>query len=212
MSRVHQVRRGTNDSSTAPMEIDGLQQHGDKKCYTCGNSGNLSKDCWQNNSKSKGKDSKGRGGKKGKGKGKGKTDKDVCLKCGQRGHWAKNCPNPAKAIHGLDRQNVAGDGWWQWGGDGHDWAAPAEQNPAESQRGAPSQPMAEPEAAMGGLWLTSLTAVAESEQRRETSPAAELMSLEGHAAERITCGLDGDRETRGSRVPRWRTWGRKTLP
>ena len=43
--------------------------------------------------------------------------------------------------------------------------------------------MAEPEAAMGGLCLT---AVAESEQRRETSPAAELMSLEGHAAERIT--------------------------
>ena len=46
--------------------------------------------------------------------------------------------------------------------------------------------MAEPEAAMGGLWLASLTAVAESEQKRETSPAAELMCLEGHVAERIT--------------------------
>ena len=46
--------------------------------------------------------------------------------------------------------------------------------------------MAEPEAAMGGLWLASLTAVAESDQKRETIPAAELMSLEGHAAERIT--------------------------
>ena len=50
--------------------------------------------------------------------------------------------------------------------------------------------MAEPEAAMGGLWLASLTAVAESEQRCETSPAAEIMSLEGHAAERITFGVD----------------------
>ena len=57
--------------------------------------------CWQNKSKSKGKDSKGKGGKKGKGKSKGKIDKDVCLKCAQRGHWAKNCPNPAKAIHGT---------------------------------------------------------------------------------------------------------------
>ena len=50
--------------------------------------------------------------------------------------------------------------------------------------------MAEPEAAMGGLWLSSLTAAAESEQRCETSPAAEIMSLEGHAAERITFGVD----------------------
>ena len=119
---------------------------------------------------------------------KGKTDKDVCLKCGQRGPWAKNCPNPAKAIHGLDGQSDAGNGWWQWGGDGHEWAAPAEQSPAESQRGAPSQPIAEPEAATGGLWLASLTV--ESEQKRETSPAAELMSLEGHAAERIMFGVD----------------------
>ena len=43
---------------------------------------------------------------------------------------------------------------------------------------------------MGGLWLPSLTAVAESEQKRETSPAAELMSLEGHVAKRITFGVD----------------------
>ena len=50
--------------------------------------------------------------------------------------------------------------------------------------------MAEPEAAMGGLWLASPTAVAESEQRCETSPAAEIMSLEGHAAERITFEVD----------------------
>ena len=130
-----------------------------------GNLATLSKDCWQNKSKSKGKDSKGKGGKKGKGKDKGKTAKDVCLKCGQRGHWAKNCPNPAKAIHGLDGQNVAGDGRSQWGGEGHEWAPLAEQSPAESQRGAPSQPMAEPEAAMGGLWLASLTAAAECEQK-----------------------------------------------
>ena len=50
--------------------------------------------------------------------------------------------------------------------------------------------MAEPEAAMGGLWLASLTAVAESEQMCDTSPAAEIMGLEGHAAERITFGVD----------------------
>ena len=49
--------------------------------------------------------------------------------------------------------------------------------------------MAEPEAAMGGLWLASLTAVAESEQMCETTPSSE-MSLEGHAAERITFGFD----------------------
>ena len=130
-------------------------------------------------SKSKGKDSKGKGVKKGKGKGKGKIDKDVCLKCGQRGHWAKNCPNPAKAIHGLDGQNDANDDWWQWN-DGQEWKAPSEQSTAESQRAAPTQPMAEPEAAMGGL----------CEQRCETSPTAEIMSLEGHTAERITFGVD----------------------
>ena len=50
--------------------------------------------------------------------------------------------------------------------------------------------MAEPEAAMGGLWLASLMAGAESEQNCETSPAAELMRLEGHTAERITFGVD----------------------
>ena len=86
----------------------------------------------------------------GKGKGKGKTNKDVCLKCGQRGHWAKNCPNPAKAIHGLDGQTDANNSWWQWY-DGQEWKAPSEQSTAESQHVAPTQPMAEPEAAMGGL-------------------------------------------------------------
>ena len=156
-SGAYQVRRGADDSSTAPMVIDRPQQHGDKKCYTCGKFGHLSKDYWQNKSKSKGKDSKSKGGNKGKGKGKGKTNKDVCLKCGLWSHWAKNCSNPAKAIHGLDGQNGA-----------HEWAAPAEQGLAESQRNAQSQPMAEPEVTMGGLWLASLTAVAESEQRRET--------------------------------------------
>ena len=106
------MRRGANDSNTAPMEIDALQQHGDKKCYTCGRFRHLAKDCWQNKSKSKGKDSMGKGGKKGKGKGK--------------------------------------NGWWQWD-DGQEWKAPSEQSTAESQRTAPTQPMAEPEAAMGGL-------------------------------------------------------------
>ena len=46
---------GVNDPSAAPMEIDALQQHGDKKCHTCGRFGHLSKDCWLNKSKSKGK-------------------------------------------------------------------------------------------------------------------------------------------------------------
>ena len=50
--------------------------------------------------------------------------------------------------------------------------------------------MAEQEAAMGGLQLASLTAVAKSEQRCETSTTAEIMSLEGHAAERITFGVE----------------------
>ena len=75
-SEAYQMRRrGANDPSTAPMEIDALQQHCDKKCHTCGRFCHLSKDCWQNKSKSKGKDSKGKGGKKGKGKSKGKIDK-----------------------------------------------------------------------------------------------------------------------------------------
>ena len=145
VSRARPDASWSQDPSTAPMEMHALQQHGDKKCHTFGTFSHLAKDCWQNKSKSKGKDPKGKGGKK------GKTDKDVCLKCGQRGHWAKNCPNPAKAIHGLDGQNDAGNGWWQWDGDGNEWAAPAEQSPAESQWGAPSRPMAEPEAAIGGL-------------------------------------------------------------
>ena len=50
--------------------------------------------------------------------------------------------------------------------------------------------MAEPEAAMGGLWLASLTAGAVSEQSCETSPPTEIMSLEGRTAERITFGVD----------------------
>ena len=126
--------------------------------------------------------------RRGKGKGKGKTNKDVCLKCGQRGHWAKNCPNPAKAIHGLDGQNHANNSWWQWY-DGQEWKALLEQSTVESQFVAPTQPMAEPEAAMGGLWLASLMPGAESEQNCETNPAAELMSLEGCTAERITFGV-----------------------
>ena len=177
-SGAYQMRRGANDSNTTPMEIDALQQHGDKKCHTCARFGHLAKDCWQNKFKSKGRDSKGKGGKKGKGKGKGKTDKDVCLKCGQRGHWAKNCPNPPEAIHGLDGQNDASNSW-QWY-DGQEWKAPSEQSTAENQHVAPTQLKAEPEAAMGGLWLASLTAGAESE----------IMSLEGHRAERITFGVD----------------------
>ena len=67
-SRAYQMRRGVNDSNTAPMDIDALQQHSDKKCHTCGRFGHLARDCWQNKSKRKGKDSKGKGGKKGKGK------------------------------------------------------------------------------------------------------------------------------------------------
>ena len=43
---------------------------------------------------------------------------------------------------------------------------------------------------MGGLWLASLMAGAESVQKCETSPASEIMSLEGHTANRITFGDD----------------------
>ena len=32
---AYQMRRGANDTNTAPTEIDALQQHGDKKCHTC---------------------------------------------------------------------------------------------------------------------------------------------------------------------------------
>ena len=35
-----QMRRGVNDSNTAPMEMDALQQHSDKKCHTCGSADN----------------------------------------------------------------------------------------------------------------------------------------------------------------------------
>ena len=146
---VSRARAAASDSNTAPMEIDAQQQHGDKKCCTCGRFGHFAKD-WQNKSKIKGKDSKGKGGKKGKGKGKGKTDEDVSLKCGQRGHWAKNCPNPAKAIHGLTgrtMQTTAGGSGTMTKSGRHC----RKQSTAESQRAAPTQPMAEPEAAMGGL-------------------------------------------------------------
>ena len=68
------------------MVIDALQQHSDKKCHAFGSFGHFSKDCWKNKGKRKGNDSKGKGGKKGKGKGEGKTNKDACMKCGQRPH------------------------------------------------------------------------------------------------------------------------------
>ena len=134
----------SQDPSTVPMEVDTLQQHGDKKCHTCGRFGHLAKDCWQK-SKSKERIPRAKVARRARAKGKGKTDKDVCLKCGQRGQWAKNCSNPAKAIHGLDKQNDASNCWWQWN-DGQEWKAPSEQSPPESQRAAP--PMAEPEPAM----------------------------------------------------------------
>ena len=50
----------------------------------------------------------GKGCKKGMGKGKEKTDKDVCLKCGQRGQWAKNCPNPEKIAGGSGTMAESG--------------------------------------------------------------------------------------------------------
>ena len=152
------MRRGANDTNTALMEIDALQQHGDKKCHTCGRFGHLAKDCWQNKSKSKGKDSKGKSGKKGKGKGKGKTDKDVCLKCGQRGHWAKNCPNPAKAIHELDgaeRCQTTAGGSGTMAKSGRHRRIRAQLRVSVLRR---LSLWPKPEAAMGGLWLASLTA------------------------------------------------------
>ena len=162
-SGAYQMRRGANDSSTAPMEIDALQQHGDKKCHTCGRFGHLAKDCWQNKSKSKGKE--GFQGQRGQQQGEDRQRR-------------MPEPNLAKAIHGLDGQNDASNGWWQWK-DGQEWKAPSEQSPAVSHRAAPSQSMAEPEAAMGGLWLASLTAVAESEQKCETSPCSRDHELGG---------------------------------
>ena len=163
--------------------------HSIEKCHTCGRFGHLAKDCWQNKGQSKGKDPRGKGGKKGKRKGKGKTNKDVCLKFGQRGHGAKNCLNPAKAIQGLDGQNDANNSWWQWF-DGQEWKAPSEQIADETQFVTPTQPMPEPGAAMGGLLLASLKAGAESEQNCETDSAAKLMSMEGRTTERSTFGVD----------------------
>ena len=185
------------------MEIDALQQHSDKKCHTCGRFGHFAKDCWQNKSKSNGKDPKGKGGKKGEGKGKGKTDKDVCLKCGNEAIWPRTVLTLRKPFTDLTGRTMQTTAGWQWN-DVQGWKAPSEQSTAESQHVAPTQPMAEPEAAMGGLWLASLMAVAESEQNCETSPAAEIMSLEARTAERITFGVDSgaaltvDREGRGS--------------
>ena len=40
-SGAYQMRRGANDFNTAPMEIDALQQHSDKKCHTFGRFGHL---------------------------------------------------------------------------------------------------------------------------------------------------------------------------
>ena len=50
--------------------------------------------------------------------------------------YAPSCPNPAKAIQGLDGHNDASNGWWQ-GNDGQVWKAPTEQSTAESQQAAP---------------------------------------------------------------------------
>ena len=91
------------------------------------------------------KGSQGQRWQEGKGKCNGKTNNDVCLKCGQRGHWAKICPNPAEAIHRLDGQNDANNSGWQWY-DGQEWKAPSDQITDETQYVAPTQPMAEPEA------------------------------------------------------------------
>ena len=55
----------------------------------------------------------------------------------------------------------------------------AEQSTAESQRAAPTQPMAEPEAVMGDCGCRAC----------EMRLGAEIMSLEGHTAERITFGV-----------------------
>ena len=194
------MRRGANDSNTAPMEIDALQQHGDKKCHTCGRFGHLAKDCWQNQSKSKGKDSKGKGGKKGKGKGKGKTDKDVCSKCGQRAIGLRTVltlRRPFTDLTGRMMQTTAGGSGTMVKSGRH------RRNRAQLRVSVPpTQPMAEPEAAMGGLWLASLTAGAESEQSRETSPAPEIMSLEvtqlSESRLELWCGFDCDLEGRGS--------------
>ena len=123
------MRRGANDSSTAPMDRRTAAAQRQEVPHV--RKIRSAKDCWQNKSKSKGKDSKGKGGKKGEDKSNEKTDEDVCMKCGQRGHWAKFCLNPAKAIRGLVGQNDASNGWWQWN-DGQEWKAPSEWSPAES--------------------------------------------------------------------------------
>ena len=83
-SVAFQMRRVANDSSTAPMERDALQQRGDRKCHTRAEYLVTSRrTAGKTRARAMPKD---KGGKKGKGKSKGQTDEDVCLKCGQRGH------------------------------------------------------------------------------------------------------------------------------
>ena len=56
-----------------------------------------------------------------------------------------------KAIHGLDGQKRCKQRLvWN---DGQEWKSPSEQSTAESQRAAPTQPVAEPEAAKG--WIVA---------------------------------------------------------
>ena len=140
-----------------------------------GRFGHLAKDCWQNKSKSKGKDSKGKGGKKGKGNGKGKTNKDVCadnLAIGPR--TVLTLRKPLTDLTDRTMQTTAcGRGTISKSG------IHRRNSTAERQHVAPTQPMSEPEAPR-----------AESEQNCETNFAAELMSLEGRTAERITFGVD----------------------
>ena len=78
-SGSYHMRRGVNDSNTAPMEIDALQQHGDTKCHTCGRFGHLAKDCWQNKkARARERISRTKVARRVRGKGKGK-DQQRCL-------------------------------------------------------------------------------------------------------------------------------------